>query len=422
MTNISSARDARSASLSGERRFFVASCIALVATAMSFAIRGDVMGDFERLFALSKVDVGWIAGAAFWGFGLSILAGGPLCDLVGMGTLLRLAAAGHIGGAVATIAAPNFTVLFAATLVIGIANGLVEAAINPLVATIYADDKTRRLVALHAWFPGGIVIGGVLSFVLTQIGRFVPALAPYTGWQAKMLLLLVPSLVYAWLFAGRRFPATERAAAGVPFADMFREMRRPLFVVIWSCMWFTAATELGPGQWVSNIFNDVMKSSAQAGILVLVWVNGIMYVMRQFAAGAAHRVSPVALIASTAVAAALGLFLFGLARTPFSAFAAAAIFAAGTAFWWPTMLGITSERFPRGGALLLAVIGATGAISTAIAGPVMGWINDRAGADRVLSIWAVLPAALAVVFTILHRVDRLRGGYRVERIETRSRV
>jgi fucose permease len=414
MTDISSPRETR--------RLFIASCIALVATAMSFAIRGDLMGDFERLFALNKTDVGWIAGAAFWGFGLSILVGGPLCDLVGMGMLLRLAAIGHIGGTIATIAAPDFAVLFTATLVIGIANGLVEAAINPLVATIYSGDKTRRLVALHAWFPGGIVIGGVLSFLLTQSGRFAPALAPYTGWQAKMLLLLVPSLTYAWLFAGRRFPPTERAAAGVPFTDMFREMRRPLFVVIWSCMWLTAATELGPGQWVSNIFNDVMKSSAQAGILVLVWVNGIMYLMRQFAAGVAHRVSPVALIASTAVVAALGLFLFGVARTPFMAFASAALFAAGTAFWWPTMLGITSERFPRGGALLLAVVGATGAVSTAIAGPVMGWINDRYGAGRVLSIWAILPAALAVIFTIIYRVDRRRGGYRIERIETQSLV
>src|SRR5205823_7153976 len=188
-------------------------------------------------------------------------------------------------------------------------------------------------------------------------------------WQAKMLLLLVPSAMYAWLFAGRRFPPTERAAAGVPFSDMFREMRRPLFVVIWSCMWLTAATELGPGQWVSNIFNDVMKSATQAGILVLVWVNGIMYLMRQFLGGAAHRVSPVALIASTAVAAAAGLFLFAMARTPLTAFAAAALFAAGVAFWWPTMLGITSERFPRGGALLLAILGETGSICSAIGGP-----------------------------------------------------
>jgi len=404
------------AETSTTRRLFRASCIALVATAMSFAIRGDIMGDFEGLFALSKTDVGWIAGAAFWGFGFSILFGGPLCDLLGMGALLRLAAAGHISGAIATIAAPNFAVLFVATLVIGIANGLVEAAVNPLVATIYSDDKTRRLVALHAWFPGGIVIGGVLSFLFTQAGRHAPALAPYTGWQAKMLLLLVPSVAYAFQFAGRRFPPTERAAAGVPFGDMFKQILRPLFVVIWLCMWLTAATELGPGQWVSNIFNDVMKSSTQAGILVLVWVNGIMYLMRQFLAGAAHRMSPVALIASTAVAAAMGLFLFGMARTPVTAFAAAALFAAGVAFWWPTMLGITSERFPRGGALLLAIIGATGSFSTAIAGPVMGWINDRYGASRVLSMWAVLPAALVAIFTAMYLTDRVRGGYRIERI------
>lgn len=389
------------------RRLFAASCLALVATAMTFAIRGDIMGDFERAFVLSKTDVGWIAGAAFWGFGLSILLGGPLCDLLGMGTLLRLAAAGHIAGTVATLLAPDFIVLFAATLTIGIANGLVEAAINPLVATIYSGEKTRRLVALHAWFPGGIVIGGVMSFAFTQIGL---------GWQAKMLLVLVPSVVYAAMFLGQPFPPTERAAAGVPFGDMFKELLRPLFIVVWLCMWLTAATELGPGQWMSNIFNDVMASAAQTGILVLVWVNGIMYLIRQFLHGAAHHVSPVALIACTAVAAAIGLFLFGMARTPPAAFAAAALFAAGTALWWPTMLGITSERFPRGGALLLAIIGATGAFSSAIAGPSMGWINERFGADRVLMIWAALPAALVVIFAGIHMRDRLGGGYRIERL------
>jgi len=142
-----------------------------------------------------------------------------------------------------------------------------------------------------------------------------------------------------------------------------------------------------------------------------------MYLMRQFLGNAAHRVSPSALIASTAVAAAAGLFLLGAARDPFTAFAAAALFAAGVAFWWPTMLGITSERFPRGGALLLAIIGATGSFSTAIAGPVMGWINERYGADHVLAIWAALPAALTIVFTGMYLSDRLRGGYRVERLE-----
>ena len=150
-------------------RLFTASCIALIATAMSFAIRGDIMGDFEREFVLDKVQVGWIGGAAFWGFGLSILFGGPLCDILGMGTLLRLAALGHIGGVLLTIFAGDFTVLFAATVIIGIANGLIEAAVNPLIATIYSTNKTAKLTALHAWFPGGIVIGGVLAFLFTQI-------------------------------------------------------------------------------------------------------------------------------------------------------------------------------------------------------------------------------------------------------------
>jgi MFS family permease len=394
-------------------RLFRASCIALVATAMSFAIRGDIMGDFERVFGLSATEVGWISGAAFWGFGLSILLGGPLVDTLGMKTLSRLAAAGHIGGALLTIVAPNFTVLFVATLIIGVANGLVEAFVNPLIATVYRDDKTSKLVALHAWFPGGIVIGGLLAYAFTQVGL---------GWQIKMLLLLVPSAVYTAMFARESFPPTESAAAGVSLAGMAAEIRRPLFLVVWICMWLTAATELGPGQWYANIFNEVMQSSTQAGVILLVWVNGIMYVMRQFFGGIPHRVSPPALIGATAPIAAIGLYLFGQTTTAPMWFVAAALLAIGTAFWWPTMLGITSERFPRGGPLLLAIIGASGAVSTALSGPVMGWINDRYGAAAVLPMWALLPAILTVIFLFIYLSDRARGGYRIERIERDIRM
>ena len=389
-------------------RLFTASCIALIATAMSFAIRGDIMGDFERVFILDKVQVGWIGGAAFWGFGLAILFGGPLVDVLGMGTILRLAALGHIGGVLLTIGSQNFAMLFAATVIIGIANGLIEAAVNPLIATIYSNNKTAKLTALHAWFPGGIVIGGVLAFLFSQLGL---------GWQAKMLLMFVPSVIYAYMFFAASFPPTEREAAGVPFGAMFAETARPLFIVIFLSMWLTAATELGPGQWVSNIFNDVMHSSAQAGILVLVWINGIMYLMRQFAGGISHRVSPVSLIAVTSVIAAAGLLLFGVANTSVIAFAAAALLAIGTAFWWPTMLGITSERFPRTGALGLGVIGAAGSLSAAIAGPIMGWINQTYGADRVLPIWAMLPIGICIIFTLIYLADKARGGYRVESIQ-----
>jgi MFS family permease len=390
-----------------KQRLFTASCIALIATAMSFAIRGDIMGDFESIFNLNKTNLGWIAGAAFWGFGLSIFIGGPLCDVLGMGTIMRLAAAGHIGGTLLTIFAPNFPVLFLATVIIGIANGLVEAAVNPLIATIYSEEKTAKLTTLHAWFPGGIVIGGAAAFLFTQIGL---------GWQAKMLLMLIPSVIYTFLFVGQKFPPTERAAAGVPFGDMFREVLRPLFIVIWVSMCLTAATELGPGQWYANVFNEVMNSSARAGILLLVWVNGIMYLMRQFAGGVSHKVSPVGLIALSAIPAALGLYVFSAAQTPPAAFAGAALIAVGTAFWWPTMLGITSERFPRTGALGLAIIGGTGSIATAIAGPVMGRLNDIYGPREMLAIWAILPVTLVAIFGAIYLRDKAAGGYRVERI------
>ena len=390
---------------------FRASCVALIATAMSFAIRGDIMGDFETIFQLNKTNLGWIAGAAFWGFGLSIFIGGPLCDVLGMGTIMRIAAAGHIGGTLLTIFAPNFAVLFIATVVIGIANGLVEAAINPLVATIYDKEKTAKLTALHAWFPGGIVIGGVLAFLFTQIGL---------GWQAKMLLMLVPSVIYTVMFVGQQFPPTERVAAGVPFGDMFREVLRPLFLVIWVAMWLTAATELGAGAWYANVFDEVMAGWAGAGILVLVWVNGIMYLMRQFAGGISHRVSPVGLIAVTAVPAAVGLYVFSAAQSPAMAFAGTALIAVGTAFWWPTMLGITSERFPRAGALGLAVIGGTGSIATAVSGPVMGHLNDLYGPRGMYAWWALLPVMIVAIFGAIYLRDRASGGYRVEQIRRES--
>jgi MFS family permease len=146
-------------------------------------------------------------------------------------------------------------------------------------------------------------------------------------------------------------------------------------------------------------------------------VNGIMWLMRQFLGGIPHKVSPTVLMMATAPIAAVGLYLFGQTTTPTMWFVAAALLAIGTAFWWPTMLGITSERFPAGGALLLAIIGASGSFSTAIAGPVMGWINETYGARAVLPIWAVLPAAVFLVFLAIVLRDRATGGYRVERIE-----
>ena len=390
-----------------QRRLFIASCVALIATAMSFAIRGDILGQVQQDLSLTDVQTGWVATAAFWGFGLSILFGGPLCDLLGMGTIMRLAAAGHIIGALLTVFSTNFTTFFLSTVVVGIANGFVEAAINPLIATIYPNDKTSKLTTLHAWFPGGIVIGGVLAFAMTQAGF---------GWKAKTLTLLIPSVIYLVMFMGQRFPATEREAAGVPFGDMFKDLVRPLFVLVWFCMILTAGTELGAGSWIPTIFNRVTQSSTQAGILQVVWINMVMYLMRQFGHNVSHKIAPTALIAITSVVASFGLYMFSHATNVTAAFLWAGVFAVGIAFWWPTMIGITSERFPRSGALGMAVIGATGSFATALSGPVMGWLSETYGTDQVLPIWSALPILLVVIFGAIYMADKAKGGYKAEKI------
>ena len=390
-----------------QRRLFIASCVSLIATAMSFAIRGDILGQVQVDLSLTDVQTGWVATAAFWGFGLSILFGGPLCDLLGMGTIMRLAAAGHIVGALLTVFSTNFPTFFLSTVVVGVANGFVEAAINPLIATIYPQDKTSKLTTLHAWFPGGIVIGGVLAFAMTQAGF---------GWKAKTLTLLIPSVIYLVMFMGQKFPATEREAAGVPFGDMFKDLTRPLFILVWFCMILTAGTELGAGSWIPTIFNRVTQSATQAGILQVVWINMVMYLMRQFGHNVSHKIAPTGLIAVSAIVASFGLYMFSHAVTVTAAFAWAGVFAVGIAFWWPTMIGITSERFPRSGALGMAVIGATGSFATALSGPIMGWLSATYGTDQVLPIWSALPLLLVVIFGAIYMADRAKGGYRAEKI------
>ena len=223
-------------------------------------------------------------GAAFWGFGLSILFGGPLCDLLGMGTIMRLAAAGHIVGALLTIVSTNFTMFFLSTVVVGIANGLVEAAINPLIATIYAENKTAKLTTLHAWFPGGIVIGGVLAFAddpdrFRLEGQGADAADPVGDLLRRC----------SWGRSSRP-PSARRPACRS--ATCSRNSARPLFLLVWFCMILTAGTELGAGSWIPTIFNRVTQSATQAGILQVVWINMVMYLMRQFGHNVSHKIAP----------------------------------------------------------------------------------------------------------------------------------
>jgi len=383
------------------RRLYLASCFALITIALSFAIRGDILSQLSQHFQLNNEQLGWVAGAAFWGFTLSIFIGGQLCDLVGLGRLLMLAFLGHVVGVLMTIFSQGFWVLWLGTLLIGLANGLVEAAVNPLIATVYPEKKTEKLNALHAWFPGGIVIAGLAAVGMTALNF---------NWQIKMTLVLVPAFIYGLLLLGQQFPPTERVQHGVSTINMYRQALQPRFLIWVFCMLLTASTELGPNQWIPTILT---QTAHLQGILVLAWINGIMACGRLLAGPVVRLLTPIALLSLAACLAAAGLLLLSAAASPISAFLASTLFAIGICYFWPTMLGVAAERFPSGGALLLAILGGAGNLSVALVLPLMGRIYDQHGPEVALKSVVVLPLLLIVIFTLIWLNDKARGGYKV---------
>lgn len=375
------------------KRLFLGSCITMVVIGMTFAIRGDTIGDLGTQFQLSHEELGWIAGAAFWGYLVSVLVAGQLCDWLGMGRLIKTGCLFHAGGVLVTIFATGFWTLWAGTLLIGMANALVEAAVNPLVATVYPTEKTHKLNVVHAWFPWGIVSGGLAAFLFTQL---------QLGWQWKTALILVPTLVYGLLFRGQAFPVTERVQRGVSTSAMYREALRWRFLLWIGCMLLTASTELGPNQWIPNILT---KTASFPGILILAWINSLMAGGRMLAGKLVDRLSPLGVLIGASILAALGLFSLSLAQSGATALAAATIFALGVCYFWPTMLGITAEWFPNGGALLLAILGGAGNLSVALILPIMGKIYDTSGPSLALREVAILPVVLIVVFSLIAFAD-----------------
>ena len=244
-------------------QLFLASRIALIFTAMTFAFRAGLTKVWHDEFTLTNEQLGWIFSPAFYGFTLAMIFGGPLCDLLGMKRLLVLAFLGHIGGVVIYLLAKDATMLFAGTLCIGIGNGMVEAACNPLTVSLYSENKTTMLNRFHVWFPGGIVIGGILSyFIIDQW---------HLNWRILIALLFIPALIYGAMFFKLQFPQTERVTRGVSTAKMFASCLNPLFLVMLACMFLTAATELGTNQWLGAL----LQGAGVSGILVLVFINGL---------------------------------------------------------------------------------------------------------------------------------------------------
>jgi MFS family permease len=354
-------------------RLFLGSCVALIATSVAFATVGAIMLALKREFVLTNEEVGWIGGAALWGFALSQLVFAPLADSLGMRALLRLSFVGHLAGTLTMILAGGFWTLFAGALVIAMANGLVEAACNPLVATLFPDNKTVKLNRFHVWFPGGVVLGGLAAYALDLVG--------IGAWQLKIGLVLIPTLAYGWLLLREPFPQTEGVQAGVSTRESFRVVvTTPLMWVMLIAMTMTASIELGPNRWVPA----VLEAGGMAGILVLVWINGLMAVMRYRAGDIVHRLSPTGILLGSSVVAGVGLLALSHASTGWGTFGAATVFAVGVCYFWPTMLGFVSERIPKSGALGLGLMGTVGMATVGlVTSPQMGKIADRYAHEEI---------------------------------------
>jgi fucose permease len=441
-TGTPSARGESPAVYARSRLFFVSS-LALTMAGVGASLRANTASDLQRVFldpidaARSAEMIATVLGLPFLGFAVTIAIGSPLLDAIGMALLLPLAAVCFTVGALIMVFAGSlasgadvYTVLWVGALITGIGWGLVETVVNPLIAALYPTEKAVKLNILHAWWPGGLVIGGLTGVALSAAG---------IGWQTKLAIVIIPAVCVVALCVGVRFPPTERKSAGISVGEMFRELRNPLFLVLFASMFLTAASELAPGQWVDFALS---RTVGMPGILLLVYVSALMFVMRHFAGPLVHRLSPIGLLWWSCLMAAIGLWMLSMADSPITALIAATVWGTGVCYMWPTMLGAASERFPRGGALLMGLMGTAGTLSIQFVLPMMGAIYDAkkievAGGeaafkalqpgpalDHVLSIAAqtsfravaILPAILLIVFGGIWLYDRSRGGYRATRL------
>lgn len=393
-------------------RLFLASCVALIVTAMTFAIRAGILNELSSEFALSGPQLGWVNSMAFLGFPIAMIIGGLLYNEIGPRNMLYVAFASHVLGLLLTITAGGFLGLLISTFFIGFANGAVEAACNPLVAEMYPDKKTQMLNKFHVWFPGGIVIGSLVA-------RFF---GDALGWQGLIGIMLVPTAFYAFLIFGQKFPKTQNLSSNT--SDNIKGLLNPLYLFIVLCMTMTAATEFSTTQWVEKI----LGASGANPMIVLALVTGLMAVGRFFAGPIIHRFNPAGVLWISSVLAVIGVFLLST-QSGAMVYVSAIVFAIGICYFWPTMIGFVGEYLPKTGALGMSLVGGAGMFSLVIWNPIIGgWLDDAANtakeagltgaeADIVagqatLSTMMWFPAILVVLFGALYFY--MKGRYQAQ--------
>lgn len=387
-----------------KNRLFYGSCFALITTALSFSIRAGILPQLGEELSLSAEQLGYINSMWFLGFPISMVVGGMIYHTVGGKRIMQFAFLAHGLGIVMTIYSGSYIGLLISTLLIGLGNGCTEAACNPMIADAYEGNTMSKMMnRFHMWFPGGIVLGSLVSKFMTDAGM---------GWESQIWVIMIPTLIYAYAFFGQEWPKAKVEQAAT-LSGNFSAMLSPLFIFMMVCMALTAISEFGPQQWVGLI---LAKSGAQP-MLILALVTGLMAVARYFGGEMVGKFDQTGVLLGSAVLATIGIYLFST-QTGAMAYVAAIFFALGIAYFWPNMIGFIADKIPASGALGMSIIGAVGMFSTSIFQPIIGgWIDsDKAAASAkgltgdeldlvsgqaTLGTMVSFPAILIVLFVVL---------------------
>jgi MFS family permease len=383
---------------------FYGSCFALITTAFSFSIRAGILPQLGEEFGLSAGQLGFINSMWFLGMPISMIIGGLVYHTFGPKNIMMVALIAHTLGIVLTIYATGYTGLLISTLFIGFGNGCTEAACNPMIADMYSGVKMNKMLnRFHMWFPGGIFLGALISKFITDLG--------FT-WQVQMWLIMVPTLIYAFLFFGKEFPKPKVEGAS-SLSQNFRAMLSPLYIFLFFCMALTAISEFGPNQWVTII----LSSSGAEPMIILALTTGLMALGRFFGGPIVGKFGQTGVLLISAILTTIGIYMFSTV-TGTLAYVAAVIFAVGICYFWPVMVGAVAQRVPKSSALGMSIIGGVGMFSTAIFQPFIGsWIDNSmadnkaagltgsalelAAGQDTLAKMVTFPAILIVFFTIL---------------------
>ena len=391
--------------MTNSKRLFYGSCFALITTAFSFSIRAGILPQLAETFSLSGQQLGFINSMWFLGFPISMILGGIFYHTIGPKRIMQFAFATHTLGIILTIFSGGYTGLLVSTLLIGIGNGCTEAACNPMIADAYEGKQMNTLLnRFHMWFPGGIVLGSLVSLLMTSLDL---------GWQAQIWIIMIPTLIYAYLFMGQEFPKPKIEGV-TSIGENIKAMLSPMYLFILACMALTAISEFGPQQWTSLI----LSNSGAHPMVILALITGLMAIGRYFGGDIVHRFDQTGVLLGSAVLTAIVIFLLST-QTGGMVYVAAIFFALGVCYFWPNMIGFVAEKIPLSGALGMSIVGGMGMFSSSIFQAIIGgWIDsstaeqsalgltgtdlELAAGQQTLTYMISFPAILIVLFAILY--------------------